>query len=370
MVTKISPMARFLLLGAAFVIVVAGIQHAAPLLVPFLLSIFIALICSPPLEWLNKRGLNPSLSITIIILMVLGGGALIGLVVGGSVNAFSDDLPVYEQRLAEIMMSATNWLTQMGIPVDGEKLKEIVNPGQAMQMAGSILASFGNMMTNTFLILLTVIFILAEEAGFKEKLIRARQGDESANAALEVFRSAVNNYMGLKTLVSLMTGVVIYIWLTIVGVDYAVLWSLLAFLLNFIPTVGSIIAAIPAVLLALIQLGPFAALWTLGGFLVVNVVVGSVVEPRLMGKGLNLSPLVVFLSLVFWGWILGPVGMLLSIPLTIMVKIALESNIETRWIGQILGATGEGVVDNSLNSSAALSESDVEENENDIGRQC
>jgi len=133
--------------------------------------------------------------------------------------------------------------------------------------------------------------------------------------------------------------VIIFIWLTILGVDYAVLWGLLAFLLNFVPTVGSFIAAVPAVLLALVQLGALYAGLSLGGFIVVNLVMGNVIEPRLMGKGLDLSPLVVFVSLVLWGWVLGPVGMLLSIPLTIMIKIALESQHETRWISIMLGGT-------------------------------
>ena len=124
----------------------------------------------------------------------------------------------------------------------------------------------------------------------------------------------------------------------ILGVDYAVLWGLVAFLLNFIPTVGSFIAAVPAVLLALVQLGAFEAGLTLVGFVVVNLIMGNVLEPRWMGRGLNLSPLVVFVSLVLWGWVLGPVGMLLSIPLTIMLKIALESQNETRWIGVMMGA--------------------------------
>ena len=125
--------------------------------------------------------------------------------------------------------------------------------------------------------------------------------------------------------------------MTILGVDYAVLWGLIAFLLNFVPTVGSFIAAVPAVLLALVQLGFASAGLTLLGFVVVNFVMGSAVEPRWMGKGLNLSPLVVFVSLVLWGWVLGPVGMLLSIPLTIMVKIALATNEGTHWLSIMLG---------------------------------
>lgn len=121
------------------------------------------------------------------------------------------------------------------------------------------------------------------------------------------------------------------------GIDYALLWGVLAFLLNFVPNIGSIIAAVPAVLLALIQLGPFSALMTAMGYLIANMVMGNIIEPRYMGKGLGLSTLVVFLSLVFWGWVLGPVGMLLSVPLTMLMKIALESSDETRWLAILMG---------------------------------
>jgi predicted PurR-regulated permease PerM len=143
--------------------------------------------------------------------------------------------------------------------------------------------------------------------------------------------------MAIKTLVSLATGVIVAIGLYVIGVDYPLLWGLLAFLLNYIPNIGSIIAAIPPVLLAMIQLGPMQALIVAGGFVVVNIVMGSIVEPRFMGRGLGLSTLVVFLSLLFWGWVLGPVGMLLSVPLTITVKIALDSREESRWLAILLG---------------------------------
>ena len=136
------------------------------------------------------------------------------------------------------------------------------------------------------------------------------------------------------------TGIAIGVWLAVIGVDYAMLWGLLAFLLNYVPNIGSIIAAVPTVLFAAVQLGPGAALWSAAGYLVVNVVVGSVVEPRFMGRGLGLSTLVVFLSLVFWGWVLGPVGMFLSVPLTMMIKIALDSRPDTHWIAVLLGPEG------------------------------
>ena len=141
-------------------------------------------------------------------------------------------------------------------------------------------------------------------------------------------------------------GVAVWLWLWLLGVDYPILWSLLAFLLNYVPNIGSIIAAVPAVLLALVQLGPGSALWAAAGYLATNVVFGNILEPRFMGRGVGLSPLVVFLSLIFWGWVLGPVGMFLSVPLTITAKIALAASDDTRWAAVLLG-TGEEAVSGS-----------------------
>jgi len=147
----------------------------------------------------------------------------------------------------------------------------------------------------------------------------------------------VHSYLVIKSVVSIATGVLITVWLSILGVDYPVLWGLLAFLFNFVPNIGSIIAAVPAVMLAMVQLGADAALYTALGYVTVNIIMGNVIEPRYMGKGVGLSTLVVFLSLVVWGWILGPVGMLLSVPLTMIVKLACEAKPETLWIAVLLG---------------------------------
>ncbi len=148
--------------------------------------------------------------------------------------------------------------------------------------------------------------------------------------------------MVLKAIISLLTGFIIWIALSIVGTEYAFLWAVLAFILNFIPNIGSIIAAVPAVLLTLVQLGVFSSVAVGIIYIAVNIIVGSIIEPKVMGRGLGLSTLVVFLSLLFWGWLLGAVGMLLSIPLTIMVKIALDTNENTKWIAILLG-TGDNI---------------------------
>lgn len=344
-----SPMARFLIVMAAFIVVVAGMKAAEAMLVPFFLSLFIAVICSPPLGWMHKKGVPNGVAIVLVIAAVVIVGVLVGAVVGSSIQSFRQDLPEYQARLVELSGGAREFLTGLGISISAQQWKDSVNPSAALAIAGNTLASLGNVMTNAFMILLTVIFILAEEVGFTEKL-RSAAGDEKQKSleAIARFTHSVNRYMAIKTSLSLLTGVTIIGWLWVQGVDYAVLWGLLAFFLNFVPTLGSILAAIPAVLLALVQLGVGDAVLTAVGFLLVNVVVGNALEPRLMGKGLDLSALVVFLSLVFWGWVLGPVGMLLSVPLTMTVKIALESFEDTQWLGVMLGS-GRSVAEVRMN---------------------
>jgi predicted PurR-regulated permease PerM len=334
----LSPVARFLLIMAAFVIVVAGMRAAESLLVPFLLSLFIAVIVTPLLSWLNRRGVPNALSILLIIVMIVIIGVFIGAIVGSSINSFRGDLPEYQQRLLLLSDGLQQKLASLGITIEPSLWRETFNPSAALGMAGNTLAAFGNIMTDGFLILLTVMFILAEEVNFSDKLRQAIPGGDKTFEALESFTQGVNKYMAMKTMVSLLTGFIIMVSLFFIGVDYYVLWGLLAFLLNFIPTLGSILAAIPAVLLAIVQLGVPEAMITAAVFVAVNTIVGNVLEPRIMGKGLNLSSLVVFLSLVFWGWILGPVGMLLSVPLTMTVKIALESFEDTYWVGVMLGS--------------------------------
>lgn len=332
-----SPIARFLIVMASFIVVVAGMRAAEPILVPFLLSLFIAVICSPPLLWMQGRGLPHWLAMLLIVATIIVGGFLVGAVLSSSIKDFRQDLPDYQHRLSEITEALFLKLNAYGLSFNWNEIREGFNPSAALSMAGNTLASFGNMMTNAFLILLTVIFILTEEVRFKDKLKYFKNSDKTL-AAIRQFTVAVNRYMAIKTIMSLLTGSIVLLWLWFLGVDYFVLWGLLAFLLNFVPTLGSIIAAVPAVLLSLVQLGGADAILVALGYFATNFGVGNVLEPRIMGRGLDLSALVVFLSLVFWGWILGPIGMLLSIPLTMTVKIALESFDDTRWVGVILGS--------------------------------
>jgi len=326
----------FLIGAAAFVIVVAGMQAASSLLIPFLLSAFVAIICLPPMHWMIGKRIPAGVAVTLITLSLVLVASLIGAFVGTSVADFSHNLPEYQANLQRQTGSMLDWLASHGFPLNLQLLRDNLDPAVAMGMAGKLVASLGNALTNTFLIVLTVIFLLIEAVALPHKW-RHMGSHAPSTESFGRFVESVNSYLAIKGWVSLATGVIITIWLSILGVDYAILWGLVAFLFNFVPNIGSIIAAVPALLLALVQLGPGAALAAGGGYVVVNIVMGNVVEPRFMGKGVGLSTLVVFLSLVFWGWILGPVGMLLSVPLTMIFKLACESAPETQWIAVLLG---------------------------------
>ena len=322
---------------AAIVIVVAGMRAATDILVPFLLAVFISVISAPPLFWLQRKGLPTWLALITVILGILIVGFLMAWLVGSSVKDFSNDLPVYEEKLTLQTAAIIAWIGKLGIDISDLGITEIFNPGAAMKLVASMLNSLGSLLTNGFLILMTAIFILLEATSIPAKL-RTILGDrESSLKPFEKFVNNVKNYMAIKTLVSLFTGAVVTVFVFFMGLDYPLLWGLLAFALNYVPNIGSIIAAVPAVLLAVIQIGIAKAMIIAAGYVVLNLVMGSVIEPRFMGRSLGLSTLVVFLSLLFWGWVLGPVGMLLSVPLTITAKIALDSREESRWIAVLLG---------------------------------
>jgi len=326
-----------MIMAAAFVVLIAGMQAAASLLVPFLLAAFVAIICLPLLHWLTvKLHVSSALSVLLITLLIVFVSLSVGAFVGSSVADFSHNLPSYQQRLQLLTAHAVHWLGGMGIVMSSQTVLDALDPSAAMGMAGKVLSGLGNALANTFLIVLTVIFLLMEASALPHKW--AAMGEQAPSVQqFEAFVKSVSSYFAIKTWVSLATGVFIAIWLAVLGVDYPLLWGVVAFIFNFVPNIGSMIAAVPAILLALVQLGSTDALLAGLGYVIANVVMGNIVEPKFMGKGVGLSTLVVFLSLVFWGWILGPVGMLLSVPLTMIIKLGLESRPDTQWMAIILG---------------------------------
>ncbi len=325
-----------LIVADLFIIVVAGMQAAAAIINPFLLAVFLATLCSPVLSGLRRLGVPNGLAVVLIVLGLLVIALLLMIFVGRSVNALARELPLCQERLAEFFNTTSAWLSQMGVDISNSPLTDYITPAKLISVASSGVSLFRGLFTNMFLILLTILFILLEASSFPEKIQRTSSDPEKSLGHVRAVTENINHYMGLKALFSLATGLALWILLSLIGVDFAGTWGLLAFFLNFVPSIGSILAAIPAIFWALIQLGLPSALLTLLAYLAVNVTIGNFLEPRFMGRKLGLSPLVVFLSLIFWGWVLGPVGMVLSVPLTMIAKIALASSDDTRWIAVML----------------------------------
>jgi AI-2 transport protein TqsA len=328
---------RFLVIAAALVIIIIGINQAQSVLVSILIAIFLALLGTPPVLWLKRKRVPAFAAVLLVVTVMIIILLIVGGFVGASLSSFIDALPSYQQRMHEQISTLKALLAKKGLRVTDKMLFEYVNPGAVMKLAIGMLGTLGSAFSNIILILLTVTFILLETSSFPIKL-RAVLGDPQRTfPQFTRFVDDIKRYMIIKTGISLAAGILVGIWLTLLGVDFPILWAFLAFLLHYIPNVGAIIAAIPAVILALVQLGPGSAALVASGYLAVDFLLGNVVEPKLIGRRLDLSTLVVFLSLIFWGSLLGPVGMVLCIPLTMTVKFVCENNQGTQWIAILLG---------------------------------
>jgi predicted PurR-regulated permease PerM len=334
---------------AAFVVIVAGLRAAHVIVVPCLLAAFLTLICLPPLRWFQRRGFPTWMALLAItgIVVVIGLG-IIG-VVGSSISELRLQLPQYQRRVAVLEADLAKWLKEHHIDVGIELDREGFDVNRVLSLFGNVLGALGSVLNNAFVIVFMLVFMLLEAADLPAKLRAIAPGSSDAADRLARIQDSVWQYVRLKTRISLLTGGLVIGWLWLLGVDFPLLWGLLAFLLNFVPNIGSFLAAVPAVLVAILQADANGqppqlaeslslAAYTALGYVLINVIIGNVVEPRLMGTGVGLSTLVVFVSLVFWGWVLGPVGMVLSVPLTMIVKIVLDNSDELQWVAILLGS--------------------------------
>ncbi len=326
---------------AALVIIFAGVIFAKTIITPFLLALFISIICAQPIAWLESKKIPRSAALLIVILgLVLLFVSFIYLI-GGTLSSFSSNVADYEITLSDMGNSVVQYLNQNGLKISSDQLSGIIQPAKILQLTANAVNGFLNVMGKTFLVFLIVIFILTEVGSF---VVKSKAIVHGTGKSIDYFSTIIKNirhYLWIKTLIGLSVGILIYIALLIIGIEYPLLWALIAALMNYIPNIGSIIASVPAILFALVQSGTGGAIWTFVSFMVIHNVIGNFFEPRIMGKGLGLSTLVVFLSLLFWGLIFGTVGMVLSVPITMAIKIVLEQNEKTRWIALLLGTTTE-----------------------------
>ena len=322
---------------ASLVIILAGARAASNLLIPLLLALFLAIICSSPIDALRRRGVPGWLSAIAVGTGILLSFALMLLMLGSTAENFAKAVPTYQQQFTHLVDTWTQWLNGHGITVSRKAIDEAFDPADALGFFGGFISSLGEVLSNFVLILFTVIFLLADASSFGAKLAASQSQDHGRYlAAFQQLVVAMNGYITTKALVSLLTAGMIWLGLFLLGVEFAVLWAFLAFILNFVPNIGSIIAAVPPVLLSLLALNPVLTGLIIALYLGVNMIVGNVIEPRWMGQRVGLSTLAVFISLVFWGWMFGAVGMLLSVPLTMTLKFLAMQHPSTMWISILL----------------------------------
>ncbi len=330
---------RWLIAAAAIVVVIGGMRAAADIIVPFLLALSIAIIFLPPLTWMRRHHVPSTVAIIIIFIVVAIAMIGIGALIAHSVGAIIHDLPGYQDRLQVVSQQVFGLARHLGLNISLANLQQRFSPSDVFGLVTHFFKSFGSMLGSGFLIAFTVIFLLFEAYMLPRKFRSMPLGDRE-HGSLDFFNAfvdSVQRYALVKTLFSVGLGVLVALVLWGLGVRYAPLWGILAFMLNYVPNFGAFMSAIPPILLALLQ-GGWPLMAEAGGSLIfIHFVTGNIVEPIFLGERLGLSTLVVFISLIFWAWVFGPVGMLLSVPLTMIIRIGFESYPETRWLAVLLG---------------------------------
>ena len=321
---------------ASFVIIIGGLSLASSIVVPFLLAVFIAIIIYPILELMSKIHINRFFAFIILIGICGSGLWFLGNVIASAILKFSTDLPLYKTKIDMFIDKLILYVKDKADIDISNNILSFINIDKLIATTSNLLLQTGSLVTQSFLVFLLLAFILFESQIFKDKVAYFAIKDPSALHIANTFISNLKRYLAIKTISSIATGVIVWGFLVLFDVPHALLWAILAFILNYIPTIGSIIAAIPAILVSLAVNGLSVTLWLTLIYLMVNVAIGNFIEPKFLGKGLGISTLVVILSLLFWGFVFGIGGMFLAVPLTMSIKIALDTNPKTKFISVLL----------------------------------
>jgi predicted PurR-regulated permease PerM len=332
-----------LLTAASAVVVIAGLRAAASLVLPVLLAGFLGILSAPLVRWFRARGLGTAVSVLLTVLAVMALLGVFGLLVSAAVAEAGAAAPSYISELQNRALVARDQLQESALAdyidldrVDPASLVEILTGTFGGVVRGTVMG-VATLFSYATLVALALVFMLAEASGIGEKLRLVTMGREIDMDQFRQISREVQHYLGIKTAISFVTGLIIFGATWAVGLDFPLFWGLLAFVLNYIPTLGSIIAGAPAVILAFVQQGFGLAGIVALIYIAVNIGIGNLVEPRVMGERFRLSTLVVFLSLLFWGFVWGPLGMLLSVPLTRSIVVVVEHTTTDHWLPILLG---------------------------------
>ncbi len=336
----IAPIAR-VLVGAVFIgLLLVLISWAAPVLTPVMMAAYLAALCAPLYIWLQGRGINERLALILLVVVVVVAVLLLAGLLGLSVSRLTEGLITYQAGLDSTETSVHTTLAEMGIEEDF--LRNMLDGDMVMSllvgMLGFILDFVGDLLFSVVLI----AFFLLESKRFIG-LAQTKLSDRPVFGNIpEIAQSAIT-YFGVRTRLNLLTGLGIMVMLFVLGVDYAILWGVLAFILSYIPYIGLFVAGVPPTILALAEHGIGWAVLVVIGIIVINLAAENILEPKLTGKALSLSPTVVILSFFFWGWLLGSTGALLSMPITVTIMLIVEQDDQTRWLAKIIGTSNVSV---------------------------
>lgn len=327
---------------ACIVVIIAGVKIASEIVIVLFLAIFISSIISTLIKILDKRHIPKLIS----YLLVLGFFTLISLLLAYIVNIslkdFITNLPTYEEKLQQTIVNIISLAENYGYSIDKKTILDALNLNSFFGITTNLIGSIGTFLSKFLLIIIGIGFILAESKSFEKKLKILFRKESDKIEHFNLFSNNIQKYFLVKTATSFLTGFLVAITLIFFDISYPILWGVIAMLFNFIPVVGSIIAAVPAILLSFLTSDLNTTLILIVLYLAINIFISNIIEPKFMGKELGLSPLVIFFSLILWGWVLGIVGMFLAVPITMTLKIAFDSNKTTKWISLLMSSVKEG----------------------------
>jgi AI-2 transport protein TqsA len=298
--------------------------------------VVLALLCSPVYSWLLRRlptGL--ALVVTLVILLILFVGLF--FILGASIARFTERVGFYTSQLNGQVNSLETLLESLGL--SNVNLQDVVKPSALADALSAVLSGISAFLSNLFLILFIMLFLLGEGPAMMNRLRASVSEDNQQVARLTSVGQNIVLQYGLRAIVNLVTGAGVTILFLVLGVDFALMWGILTFFLSFVPYIGLVLAVTPGVVLALAEFGVTRAVLAIVGVVVINILAENVLSPMMMGRGLNISPTVVFLSFVFWTWLLGGAGALLALPLTLFVAVIFATFPETRWLASVMGAS-------------------------------
>ena len=326
---------RVMLVLAATVVVLVGIRLGAPILNPIFFAIVLTLLFYPVYSWLRRRGLPTPLALVVILVGLTILFVVLISILGASITRFTAQVGFYTTQLNGRLDSLDALLERLGL--SNVDLQEVVKPSALADAIGVVLSGIAGFLSDLFLILMITLFLLGEGPAIMNRLRASASRDNPQVERLTTVGQSVVRQFGLRAVVNLVTGAGVTVLLFLLGVDFPLLWGILTFFLSFVPYIGLVLAVTPAVVLALAEFGLDRALLVIAGVTVINVLAENVLSPMMMGRGLNLSPTIVFLSFIIWAWLLGGPGAFLAVPITLFVAVMFDTFPETRWLASIIG---------------------------------